>query len=357
MPRAPMMHVDINGNAVRCRAKVKECPRGKANHIRTSDPKEAAAFAEKRVAEMAKRSNIPTFAKSVRTKSPEDSHVISPDEMESIFDFEITYKGRKSENFEYESLNDQYLQFFVKKCEENGVTPDADFIKKEDRGISSANGNHLETAFSNLVKTIGSQNLKGNYVGKEIEREIALSRKRIEAHEISKDECANLLAEKYSMNRDVLAEVLTNDSSISIPDVVSVFKLKSGISLVRIGEAKAGGQLDVKNLPKNLEALVGNSLFERENQVTERAVLLTATSDRGDGSRAARFPHKGSWVNQIQKTGYGDKVDVLCNEEAAQWASGRKISSAEYGSFVTRFAEESGNAMYEMYKRNVLSLR
>lgn len=243
-------------------------------------------------------------------------------------------------------IHSNVAQKYVTLCEKNGIMPDIIGYADIATGYKSKMGNFLEIGFSAVANVLIS-NKGQHFIGKRIESQILAYRKLINstiptigAPEAipSVEEAAVSLHSLFHVNKNWAIRMITPVSSISngkgvvihkypkvsLPDSITVFHKEDGTTMVKIGEAKLSGQLDSKNLPKNIDELMDKGPFDDiENTVVKRAILLT-------GTRCAngKYPMASAWINEINRRGIA--LPVLCNEYAFEWATGEHITTEQY---------------------------
>lgn len=249
-------------------------------------------------------------------------------------------------------VHSNVAQKYVNLCTKNGVTPDLIGYSDIATGYKSKVGNFLEIGFSGIaneyLKDEGS-----HFIGKKIEAAVLNYRREVnsavvvsdtEAIEkpqparISRSEAVDALHADFHVNKDWAEKMLTPTNvktlpsgktkqeyhKVSLPDSITIFKPKNGVTLIKIGEAKLSGQLDSKNLPKNIDELMSEGAFDNiENTVVKRAILLTGTSFIN-----GKYPMAGAWINEINRRGIS--LPVVCNEHAFAWVTGKTISADTY---------------------------
>lgn len=252
------------------------------------------------------------------------------------------------------NMHENITANYVRLCEEKGVKPDLIGYSRVATGYQSKVGNYLEMCFSTAVNSKLPENAQ-HFIGKEVERSVTSYRKSINSDIAQKDnigiakvatpdeelkkEAIDKLHETYHLNKQWTEKMLTPAKSeitskgsikhtyhkISLPDSITVFTKENGEKEVRIGEAKLSGQLDSKNLPKNIEDLMAKGPYDDiPNTKVERAILLTGTRQDAKGD----FPMSNAWVNEIRKKNLS--LPVECNQNAFKWASKEEISKDEY---------------------------
>lgn len=252
------------------------------------------------------------------------------------------------------NMHDNIVSKYVAICKEKGVDPDLIGWSGIATGYQSKVGNYLEHGFSVAVNNALPKNAK-HFIGKKIESDVTSYRKKINRDIVEKDnvgissaiapdndmkkEAIEELHRKYHLNKEWTEKMLTpakseittqgkvkhTYSKISLPDSITIKSKENGEKEVRIGEAKLSGQLDSKNLPKNIEELMRKGPYDDiPNTKVERAILLTGTREDAKGN----FPMSNAWVAESRRQGIS--LPVESNQNAFKWASGKEISKEEY---------------------------
>jgi len=245
------------------------------------------------------------------------------------------------------------LKKYEELCKKAGHAPaNLHELSRVEASLSSVAGNEMETMYDFMVPTLMGMKtvpLKFYARGKELQslteklrrevakdpEDIAVLNKAIK--ELNKAS-ANALQPAY------VKEVLTTKRKISFPDSIAITEDNK----LFLAEAKLGGVLDSKNLPKNIEELInsdGTIWREKKFSGVERAVFLT-----GVQAKVAETV-KSRWaipiLNEKNKLGYRKWINVLVNQEIIQWYGAKDYSSKEYlRSFVEPVATRVANQMY-----------